>query len=174
MRQLSGSTTTRGFAAAILSVGGVAALFALWSATSAETAELNPAQTVAYRFPVNWSSVGPAGSVTPKGAQQGAQKLAPAVGEEEKQALAGLMFSAKPAYGLASAASAPAAALAPASAAVSGYELASASSTPVSLPERANAYADPNADGATGSVKPAAKPHTAEKPRVPPKQTNNV
>jgi hypothetical protein len=149
----------------------MAGLFALWSASAANTAEMTPAQTVSYRFPMNWSSVSPAGSVTPKGAQSTAQKLAPAVGEEEKQALAGLMFSAKPAYGLASA---PAAALAPASGAVSGYELASASSTPVSLPERANAYADPNADGATGSVKPAAKPHTAEKPRVPPKQTNNV
>jgi hypothetical protein len=170
---LSG-TTTRGFAAAILSVGGVAGLFALWSASSAETAELSPAQTVAYRFPMNWSSVNAAASVTPKGAQQGAQstaqKLAPAVGEEEKQALAGLMFSAKPAYGLASASSVPAPV--PASGSVSGYDLASASSTPVSLPERANAYADPNADGATGSVKSGAKPR-ADKPHVP-KQTNNV
>jgi hypothetical protein len=170
MRHLSGSTTTRGFAVAILSVGGVAGLFALWSVSSAETAEMSPAQTVAYRFPMNWGSVGTAASVTPKGGLPAAQKLAPAVGEEEKQALAGLMFSATPAYGLASAASVPA----PASASgpVSGYDLASASSTPVSLPERANAYADPSADGATGSVKPGAKPR-ADKPH-PPKQTNNV
>jgi hypothetical protein len=49
------------------------------------------------------------------------------------------------------------------------YGLASASSTPVTLPERANAYADPAADGAAESRRGAAsaedrtaKPHAAK------------
>jgi hypothetical protein len=159
MPQLSGKTT-RGVAVAVLSVAGMAGVFALWSASSASTAEMTPAQTVAYRFPMNWGS-----AAAPK-ATPAPRQAAPVV-DDERTALANLMFSPAPAYGLASA---------PADTAGSteGYGLASASSRPVTLPERANAYADPSADGAKDSPRPAAKPRAEKHPAAPPKQSNNV
>src|ERR1700704_4156721 len=56
MRELGGTTVTRGIVVAILSVGVAAGSFALSSMqrTLAQIAELTPAQTVAYRFPSNW------------------------------------------------------------------------------------------------------------------------
>jgi hypothetical protein len=152
MRQLSGRTA-RGFAIAVLSAAGLGGVFALWSASSASTAEMTPAQTVAYRFPMNWGSAAPKGTPAPR-------QAAP-VADAERTALAGLMFSPAPAYGLATADAS----------ASSGYALASASSMPVTVPERANAYADPSVDGAKDSPRPA----TAKKqPAAPPKQSNNV
>jgi hypothetical protein len=130
MPQRSGNNA-RGVVIAILGFGG---LLAFWSAPPANSAEMTPAQTVAYRFPANWS---PSGRGSPAPAQ-------PTGGGP--RALANLMFDPTPAYGL-----------------------ASASSTPVVLPERASAYADPAADGSaerkhdvTGSVDRAGKPHAAK------------
>jgi hypothetical protein len=54
------------------------------------------------------------------------------------------------------------------------YGLASASSTPVSLPERANAYAEPSLDGAAEAKRSAASGEDrAGKPRAV-KSTNSV
>jgi hypothetical protein len=108
--------TARGIAIAVLSLGG---LCAFWTTPSASSAELTPAQIVAYRFPVNWSS-------PPNRAPVTARQLPSA--ERGHGVLGNLMFDPSPTYGL-----------------------ASASSTPVALPERANAYADPSTDGSAES-----------------------
>jgi len=134
MPQWSGNTA-HGAAIALLGLGGIG-LCALSSVPAAKTAEMTPAQTVAYRFPANWGSMLPR---APAAARPGA--LAREGGEQ--YALAGFMFDPTPTYGLASASSAPAA-----------------------LPERANAYADPSAEGAGESKPPAAN--------RPPKPASNV
>lgn len=101
---------------------------------------MTPAQTVAYRFPVNWGllanrSPGPGGQVTNAAARP----------------FANLMFDPTPTYGL-----------------------ASASSTPVALPDRANAYADPTAEGGAESRRAAASAEDhAAKPRAS-KPSSNV
>src|SRR5437899_9087648 len=105
MRQLSGKSA-RGMAVVAMGVAGMAGVFALWSASSASTAEMTPAQTVAYRFPMNWGAA--AAKETP------ASRRAAPVADDERAALANLMFSPAPAYGLASGADA----------ALSGYALA--------------------------------------------------
>lgn len=101
---------------------------------------MSPAQTVAYRFPVNWGSL--------------ANRSPAAVGQVTTgapRAFANLMFDPTPTYGL-----------------------ASASSTPVALPERANAYADATTDGAAESRRVAASAQDrAAKPHAP-KPSNNV
>jgi hypothetical protein len=117
-----------GVATAILSVGGIG-LCLVWCAPPGKGAEMSPAQTVAYRFPANWGSLG--------------QRLPTVAGQAAggPRAVASLI----------------------------------ASSTPVTLPERANAYADPSADGAAEGKRAsvasgedrAGKPHPA-------KSTNSV
>jgi hypothetical protein len=100
---------------------------------------MTPAQTVAYRFPVNWGSLGNRSPATAQLTNGG------------QRAFANLMFDPTPTYGL-----------------------ASASSTPVVLPERARAYADPSADGAAESKRGAANPEDrAGKPRAP-KSANSL
>jgi hypothetical protein len=176
MRQLSGGTTTRGFAVAILSVGGVAGFLAFggtasWSDASAQTVQLTPSQTVNYRFPPNWHtaasapSSSPASSAASAPARPGAasataSREAPQGGE--RQALASLMFNP-----------------------TSNYGLASASSTPVTLPDRANAYADPSIDSdarraSTAATAPAGERTASIKPtekatdKASEKNTTNV
>jgi hypothetical protein len=179
MRQLSGTTTTRGFAVAVLSVGGIAGFFAFGGAPSAQTAELTPAQTVDYRFPTNWNSATASAPARPAAANNApaarsaaatrpaAPAPAPEVarGESERYALASLMFTPTTTYGLASASSTPV--------------------VPSTLPERANAYADPSADSAAEARRPtetsgdrtaSVKPHDKNTTNVArqPKQSNNV
>ena len=138
MPQWPGNTAHGIVAAAILSLGGIG-LCLLGGMPSAKSAELTPAQTVAYRFPANWGSLG--------------QRLPTAAGQAAgaPRAVASLMFDPTPTYGL-----------------------ASASSTPVTLPERANAYADPSTDGAAEGKRGAASGEDrAGKPR-PAKTISNV
>src|SRR6516162_8976266 len=120
MLQWSGNTARR-VTTAILCVGATG-LCALGSSPPARSGEMTPAQTVAYRFPVNWGSLANRPSATGMQAASAAPRAA-----------TNLMFDPTPTY-----------------------ELASASSTPVILPERANAYADPAADGAAESRRRAA------------------
>jgi hypothetical protein len=174
MRQLSGGTFTRGFALAILGVGGVVGFVAFSSAPFAQTAQptsaqptpaqLSAAQTVAYRFPPNWHTAAANTSATARAesaaaapARAGAAPARPAAPaarelprESERQALASLMFN-------------PGAT----------YDLASVSSTPVALPtltDRTMAYADPSADS-------VAEPHATETRATPaptPERTASV
>ena len=127
--------TAHGIATTILSMGGIG-LYLVWCAPPAKSAELSPAQTVAYRFPANWGSP---------------RQRSPATSGGGQRAVASLMFDPTPTYGL-----------------------ASASSTPVSLPERANAYAEPSLDGAAEAKRSAASGEDrAGKPRAV-KSTNSV
>jgi len=125
-------------AAAILSLEGIG-LALIWCVPPANSAEMSPAQTVAYRFPANWGSSG----------QRLPTATGPAAGAP--RAVASLMFDPSPTYGL-----------------------ASASSTPVALSERANAYADPSAEGAAEAKRGAASGEDrAAKPRAA-KPTSSV
>src|SRR5882757_9748441 len=105
MRELGGTTVTRGVVVAMLSVGVAAGSFALSSMqrTLAQIAELTPAQTVAYRFPANWhtTSAAPARPATPNRPAN-----APAARDNERTAVASL-FGPEPTFGLASASSRP-------------------------------------------------------------------
>ena len=61
--------TAQGVAIAFFGLGGIG-LYALSSVPAANTAEMTPAQTVAYRFPANWGSMLPR---APAAARPGAQ-----------------------------------------------------------------------------------------------------
>src|SRR5689334_14528994 len=101
MRQLSGVTATRGFAVAILSVGGVAGFLAIgsmapWGDASAQTAQavqLTPSQTINYRFPANWHTATAASTPAAAPARPGAAPATAATEAPpgERQALASLM-----------------------------------------------------------------------------------
>lgn len=146
----------------MLGMGGLAGFFAFGDVLLAQPAQLSPAQTVAFRFPTNWNSAPAAPTTTTRPAATKAP-VAPkspaavaaatpataaptaAARENERYALASLMFSPAPTY-----------------------ELASASSTlavPATLPERANAYADPTTDG-SDARRPTAAPAAVAKSQV--------
>ena len=151
MRELGGTTVTRGMCVAMLSVGVAAGSFALSSMqrTLAQIAQLTAAQTVAYRFPSNWYTA-PAAQTRPANANPASAvrpaNNPPAAREGERTAVAGL-FNPQPSFGL-----------------------ASASSRPVTLPENTNAFADPSADGsaarkaATADRVAVARPPTEKSP----------
>ena len=139
MRELGGTTVTRGVVVAMLSVGVAAGSFALSSMqrTLAQIAELTPAQTVAYRFPSNWHTTPPAqtrlataATAAPASTNRPANNP-PAPRPADRAAVASL-FNPQPTFGL-----------------------ASASSTTVTLPDNANAYADTSADS-SAARRPAA------------------
>jgi len=142
MRELGGTTVTRSVFVAALSVGVAAGSFALSSMqrTSAQIAELTPAQTVAYRFPSNWHTVAQARPVT---ASLPASRPAnpPAARDNERTVVASL-FSPMPTFGL-----------------------ASASSTPVTLPDQSNAFADPYADGSGARQSTAVERFAVTRPQ---------
>jgi hypothetical protein len=95
--------------------------------TLAQIAQLTPAQTVAYRFPSNWHTTSAAPTRPANASPASANRPAnpPAARDNERTAIASL-FNPEPTF-----------------------SLASASSRPVTLPDNANAYADPSADGST-------------------------
>src|SRR5262245_7120615 len=155
MRELGGTTVTRGVVVAMLSVGVAAGSFALsgMQHSLAQIADLTPAQTVAYRFPSNWHAITAAPSRPTSGSTPSTiRHAAPPVRDTERTAVASL-FNPEPAY-----------------------SLASASSRAVTLPDQSNAYADPSADGsrplppdrlalARPQMSPADKPQ-ADKPKT--------
>src|ERR1700704_5347969 len=115
MRELGGTTVTRGVVVAMLSVGVAAGSFALSSMqrTLAQIAELTPAQTVAYRFPSNWHTTPPAQTRLATAATAAAAAPAstnrpannpPAARAADRAAVASL-FNPQPTFGLASASS---------------------------------------------------------------------
>jgi hypothetical protein len=143
---------------AIVGVGGIAGLFALWSARPVEGADqpaLSPSQVIAQRFPSNW--VGP--TPTPV-----SRIVASA---DARSAIPSSLFDPKPTYELAS---------------------VSSSAVPSDdLPLRASAYADPGAEGLDTSgpakatpeqptvhEKPVVHEKRAAPPRVAAKQTGAV
>jgi hypothetical protein len=132
MRELGGTTVTRGVVVAMLSVGVAAGSFALSSMqrTLAQIAELTPAQTVAYRFPSNWHTTPPAQTRLATAAPASTNR--PTNNPPAARAAVASLFNPQPTFGL-----------------------ASASSTTVTLPDNANAYADTSADS-SAARRPAA------------------
>jgi hypothetical protein len=136
MRHLSGAASARGFAFAVLGIGGATAVLMISIPQPVHGAEQSmaatPAQVIASRFPPNW---GPMSSQRPAGR------------EETRQAISNTFFNPNPTYTLASVSSVGA---------------------PSGLPERATAYADPDADRAIDTRPavdaPAAVHAPAEKP----------
>jgi len=159
MRELGGTTVTRGIVVAILSVGVAAGSFALSSMqrTLAQIAELSPAQTVAYRFPSNWHT-------TPAAPTRLANANANPASSNRPAKLPGARDNERPAVAVASLFSPE-----------STFGLASVSSQPVTLLDNANAFSDPSADGSTlrrsatsdrlAVVRPQSEKAPADKPQ---------
>src|SRR5438552_1597268 len=108
MRELGGTTVTRGIVVAMLSVGVAAGSFALSSMqrTLAQIAELTPAQAVAYRFPSNWHTT-TAAPTRPANTSPASRPANPPAARDGQRTAVASLFNPEPTFGLASASSRP-------------------------------------------------------------------